>query len=525
MSITEETTDAKTANGLPDLDSTSFELGLAGRSMRGDKFTGLGLTFDDVLLLPAASDVVPNDVDTSTTIAPGIVLNVPVISSAMDTVTEARLAIALAREGGIGILHRNLSIEEQLAEVDKVKRSESGMIVEPVTLPPDARVAEALAVMERYHISGVPITEDEGRLVGILTNRDLRFVVDVEQPVSNLMTSEGLITAPTGTTLDEASDILHRQKVEKLPVVDEHGYLTGLITVKDIQKRIQFPNATKDSSGRLRVGAAVGVGGDAMERAVALAEEGVDLLVVDTAHGHSRGVLETVSALKRRLSIPIMAGNITTGAAVDALVDAGADAVKVGVGPGSICTTRVVAGVGVPQISAIYECARAAARYGVPVIGDGGIQYSGDIAKALAAGADAVMLGSLLAGVEESPGEVVLYQGERFKEYRGMGSIGAMRGRAGRSYSKARYFQEGARTDKLVPEGIEGRVAYKGPLGTVIYQLIGGVRAAMGYCGAPDLATLKRDAQFVQITASGLRESHPHDVIVTKEAPNYRMSN
>jgi IMP dehydrogenase len=522
MSITEETMSAQAQDELQDLESAAFALDLSGGAMRTDKFAGLGLTFDDVLLLPAASDVVPGNVDTSTTIAPGIVLNVPILSSAMDTVTEARLAIALAREGGIGIVHRNLSIEEQVSEIDKVKRSESGMIVEPVTLPPDAKVADALAVMERYHISGVPITEDEGRLVGILTNRDLRFVVDVEQPVSNLMTSDGLVTAPTGTTLDEASEILHRQKVEKLPVVDENGYLTGLITVKDIQKKIQFPNATKDSAGRLRVGAAVGVGGDALERAVALAEEGVDLIVVDTAHGHSRGVLEMVATLKKRLNLPIMAGNITTAAAVEALIDAGADAIKVGVGPGSICTTRVVAGVGVPQITAIYECARAAARHGVPIIGDGGIQYSGDIAKAIAAGADAVMLGSLLAGVDESPGEVVLYQGERFKEYRGMGSIGAMRGR---SYSKDRYFQEGARTDKLVPEGIEGRVAYKGPLGTMVYQLVGGIRAAMGYCGAPDIASLKREAQFVQITAAGLRESHPHDVIVTKEAPNYRVSN
>ncbi len=521
MSITEETTNTGAHNGLSEIQSAPFELELSGGTMRADKFAGLGLTFDDVLLLPAASDVVPANVDTSTRIAPGIVLTVPILSSAMDTVTEGRLAIALAREGGIGILHRNLSIDEQVLEVDKVKRSESGMIVEPVTLPPDARVSEALAVMERYHISGVPITENEGRLVGILTNRDLRFVEDVEQPVSNLMTSEGLVIAPTGTTLEEASAILHRRKVEKLPVVDEHGYLTGLITVKDIQKKIQFPNATKDGAGRLRVGAAVGVGGDSMERAVALAEEGVDLIVVDTAHGHSRGVLEAVAALKRRLSLPIMAGNVTTAAAVEALIDAGADAIKVGVGPGSICTTRVVAGVGVPQITAIHECAKAAARHGIPIIADGGIQYSGDVAKAIAAGADAVMLGSLLAGVDESPGEVVLYQGERFKEYRGMGSIGAMRGR---SYSKDRYFQENAKSDKLVPEGIEGRVAYKGTLGTVVYQLVGGVRAAMGYCGTPDIASLKRDSQFVQITAAGLRESHPHDVIVTKEAPNYRVS-
>jgi IMP dehydrogenase len=440
----------------------------------------------------------------------------------MDTVTEARLAIALAREGGLGIIHRNLSIEEQVSEVDKVKRSESGMIVEPVTLPADAKVSDALAVMERYHISGVPITESDGKLVGILTNRDLRFVDDIEQPVSNLMTSEGLITAPVGTTLDQASDILHRRKVEKLPVVDDNGYLTGLITVKDIQKKIQFPNATKDSQGRLQVGAAVGVGADAMERAAALVDDGIDILVVDTAHGHSRGVLETVTAIKRRFDVPVMAGNVATGSAVEALVAAGADAVKVGVGPGSICTTRVVAGTGVPQITAIYDCAQAAARHGITIIGDGGIQYSGDIAKAIAAGADAVMLGSLFAGAEESPGEVVLYQGERFKEYRGMGSIGAMRAR---SFSKDRYFQEGSASNKLVPEGIEGRVAYKGTMSNLVYQLVGGLRAAMGYCGAPDIESLKRDAQFIRITAAGLRESHPHDVIVTREAPNYRVSN
>jgi IMP dehydrogenase len=525
MSITEETTASR--SGQEELDRLRHdELGLLqseiDQLMRPDKFAGLGLTFDDVLLLPAASEVVPGDVNTSTRVAGDLVLNIPILSAAMDTVTEARLAIALAREGGIGIIHRNLSIDDQVMEVDKVKRSESGMIVEPVTLPPTALVSDALAVMERYHISGVPITEDEGRLVGILTNRDLRFVDNVDQPVSNLMTSEGLVTAPTGTTLDEASQILHRRKVEKLPVVDEDGYLTGLITVKDIQKKIQFPNAAKDARGRLRVGAAVGVGGDSFERAVSLAEEGVDLLVVDTAHGHSRGVLRAVTALKKRLSVPIIAGNVATAASVEALIDVGADAVKVGVGPGSICTTRVVAGTGVPQVTAIYESARAAARHGIPVIGDGGIQYSGDIAKALAAGADAVMVGSLLAGVDESPGEVVLYQGERFKEYRGMGSIGAMRAR---SYSKDRYFQEGSSSDKLVPEGIEGRVAYKGQLSNLVFQLVGGLRAAMGYCGAPDIGSLKRDAQFVRITAAGLRESHPHDVIVTKEAPNYRVSN
>jgi len=489
--------------------------------MRTDKFTGLGLTFDDVLLVPAASSVLPNEVSTETRVAGEITLKVPILSSAMDTVTEGRMAIALAREGGLGIIHRNLSIEDQIAEVDKVKRSESGMIVEPVTLTAERPVRDALAVMERYHISGVPITEEDGRLVGILTNRDLRFIDDVDQAIGDVMTRDNLVTAPTGTTLDQASAILHKHKVEKLPVVDEHGYLTGLITVKDIQKKIQFPNATKDARGRLRVGAAVGVGSDAVERALALADDGVDLLVVDTAHGHASSVLQMVRHLKSRLSVPIMAGNVATAEATEALIDAGADAVKVGVGPGSICTTRVVAGTGVPQVTAIHQCARAAARHGIPLIGDGGIQYSGDIAKAIAAGADAVMLGSLLAGVDESPGEVVLYQGERFKEYRGMGSIGAMKAR---SFSKDRYFQEGARLEKLVPEGIEGRVAYNGPLGNLIFQLVGGLRSAMGYVGAADIAVLKRDAQFVQITAAGLRESHPHDVIVTKEAPNYRVS-
>jgi IMP dehydrogenase len=485
-----------------------------------EKFVGLGLTFDDVLLVPAQSDVLPAMANTATRLTRSIALGIPIISAAMDTVTEARMAIALAREGGLGVIHRNLSIEEQIAEVDKVKRSESGMIVEPVTLPPDAPVREALAVMERYHISGVPITEPDGKLVGILTNRDLRFVDDVEQAVGAVMTSRDLITAPAGTTLEQAQSILHRHRVEKLPVVDEHGYLTGLITVKDIQKKIQFPNATKDAKGRLRVGAAVGVGADAEERAAALVAAGVDLLVVDTAHGHAVSVLHTVERVQRRHGVEVMAGNVATGAATEALIAAGADAVKVGVGPGSICTTRVVAGVGVPQISAVLDCVRAADRHDVPVISDGGVQYSGDIAKAIAAGADAVMLGSLLAGVDESPGEVVLYQGERFKEYRGMGSIGAMKAR---SYSKDRYFQEGVgNIQKLVPEGIEGRVAYKGPLANLVYQLVGGLRSAMGYVGAHDIPTLKRDARFVRITAAGLRESHPHDVVITREAPNYR---
>ncbi len=491
-------------------------------SMRADKFAGVGLTFDDVLLLPARSDVQPATVSTRTRIARDISLNIPILSAAMDTVTEARLAIALAREGGLGIVHRNLSIAEQAAEIDKVKRSEAGMIVEPVTLGPERPVSEALAVMERYHISGVPITDEDGCLVGILTNRDLRFIEDETQSIAAVMTSDGLVTAPVGTTLEEAARILHRHKVEKLPVVDEDGRLTGLITVKDIQKKIQYPHATKDQRGRLRVGAAVGVGADAVERAAALIEKGVDLLVVDTAHGHSTAVLEMVATIKRRYDVPVMAGNVATAAATEALIDAGAEAVKVGVGPGSICTTRVVSGVGVPQVTAIYECAKAAARHHVPIIGDGGIQFSGDIAKALAVGADAVMLGSLLAGLDESPGEVIIFQGERFKEYRGMGSLGAMKAR---SFSKDRYFQEDiGNVQKLVPEGIEGRVAYKGPLSTLVYQLVGGLRSAMGYAGAADITALKRDAQLIQITAAGLRESHPHDVMITKEAPNYRVS-
>ncbi|MCC7024780.1 MAG: IMP dehydrogenase [Thermomicrobiales bacterium] len=487
-----------------------------------EKFVGLGLTFDDVLLVPARSETLPAEASTATRLTKTISLAIPLLSAAMDTVTEARMAIALAREGGLGVIHRNLSVEEQVSEVDKVKRSESGMIVEPVTLPADAPVSQALAMMERYHISGVPITDEVGHLVGILTNRDLRFVDDVEQPVSAVMTSEGLITAPTGTTLEEARSILHRHRVEKLPVVDEKGFLTGLITVKDIQKRIQFPNATKDAKGRLRVAAAVGVGADAEERAAALIHAGVDLLVVDTAHGHARSVLEMVARIKRAYRVEVMAGNVATGAATEALIAAGADAVKVGVGPGSICTTRVVAGVGVPQITAVLDCARAASRHDIPIVADGGIQYSGDIAKAIAAGADVVMLGSLLAGVDESPGEVVLYQGERFKEYRGMGSLGAMKAR---SFSKDRYFQEDVgNIQKLVPEGIEGRVAYKGPLGTIVYQLVGGLRSAMGYVGAPDIPAMKRETRFVRITAAGLRESHPHDVMITREAPNYRSN-
>jgi IMP dehydrogenase len=480
------------------------------------KFAREGLTFDDVLLVPAESHVLPNDVSTTTRLTRSIELAIPVASAAMDTVTEARLAIALAREGGIGIVHRNLPIEDQVAEVDKVKRSEAGMIVEPVTLPPHALVRDALELMAHYKVSGVPITDERGVLVGILTNRDLRFEVDHEQPVSALMTAQKLVTAPVGTTLAEAEAILHRNKIEKLPVVDADGRLRGLITVKDIQKKIQYPQATKDDRGRLRVGAAVGVGPDAAERAQALVAAGVDLLVVDTAHGHSAGVIEMVRKIKSLVSVEVIAGNIATADAARALVDAGADAVKAGIGPGSICTTRVVAGVGVPQVTAVYDVASAV---DVPVIADGGMTTSGDIAKAIAAGADTVMLGSLLAGTEESPGEVILVQGERFKEYRGMGSLGAMRAR---SFSKDRYFQGDVEdVEKLVPEGIEGRVAYKGPLSPIVYQLVGGLRQAMGYCGAATIAEMK-DASFIRITGAGLRESHPHDVTITKEAPNYR---
>jgi IMP dehydrogenase len=487
----------------------------------GTKFAKEGLTFDDVLLVPAESGVLPDEVSTHTRFTRRIEVTIPLLSAAMDTVTEARMAIALAREGGIGVIHRNLSIEEQVAEVDKVKRSEAGMIVEPVTLGPSDRVADALELMQTYHISGVPITDERGRLVGILTNRDLRFETNVEQPIANLMTSESLVTVPVGTTLDEAKDVLRRHRIEKLPVVDDAGYLKGLITVKDIQKKIQYPFATKDERGRLRVAAAVGVGPDALERAAALVEEEVDAVVVDTSHGHSRGVAETVRKLKDRFDVEVIAGNIATADAVDALAEAGADAVKVGVGPGSICTTRVVAGVGVPQITAVLDCAHAAARHGIPVIADGGVQFSGDVAKAIAAGADSVMLGSLLAGTDESPGDVVVAQGEYFKEYRGMGSLGAMKAR---SFSKDRYFQ-GDRDDvaKLVPEGIEGRVPYKGPLTNIVYQLVGGLRQAMGYCGATTIEEMRASTRFVRMTAAGLRESHPHDVSMTKESPNYRI--
>jgi IMP dehydrogenase len=483
-----------------------------------DKFAREGLAFDDVLLVPAASEVLPNDVSTRTKLTRELELAIPVVSAAMDTVTEARLAIALARAGGIGIVHRNLSIEDQVAEVDKVKRSEAGMIVEPVTLPPEALVSEALALMARYRISGVPITDGAGILVGILTNRDLRFETDTSRPLSDLMTSRDLVTAPVGTTLDEAERILHRNKVEKLPVVDADGRLRGLITVKDISKRIEYPDATKDDQGRLRVGAAVGVGPDAVERAEALVEAAVDMLVLDTAHGHSRRVLEMARRLCS-LDVQLVAGNVATAEGAEALIAAGVDGVKAGIGPGSTCTTRVVAGVGVPQVTAVYDCARVCAAEGVHLIADGGIRSSGDIAKAIAAGADCVMLGSVLAGTDEAPGDVILVHGERYKEYRGMGSLGAMKARG---FSKDRYFQGDVEdVDKLVPEGIEGRVPYKGSAQGVLHQFVGGLRQSMGYCGAATIEAMK-DARFVRISPAGLQESHPHDVTITKEAPNYR---
>ena len=483
------------------------------------KFAKEGLTFDDVLLLPAESNVLPNEVSTSTRLTPKIELAIPIVSAAMDTVTEATLAIAMARLGGIGIVHRNLSVDDQVSEVDRVKRSQSGMITDPVTLPPDAPVRAALELMARFKISGIPITDAAGKLVGILTNRDLRFVDDHDQSIERVMKPIPLVTASVGTTLDQAKEILWQHRVEKLPIVDDAGMLCGLITVKDIKKQTEYPHATQDERGRLRVGAAVGVGPDAVERAEALVAAGVDLLVVDTSHGHSQGVIDVVKTIKGGFDIEVIGGNIVTADAVDAMAAAGVDGVKVGVGPGSICTTRVVAGVGVPQLTAIYDCAVAAKRHGITLVADGGIQLSGDIPKALAAGADIVMLGSLLAGVDESPGEVVLHQGERFKEYRGMGSMGAMKAR---SFSKDRYFQgDVVDTDKLVPEGIEGRVAYKGPLANVIFQLVGGLRQAMGYCGTGTIEELKGRGRFVRITGAGLRESHPHDITITKEAPNY----
>lgn len=483
-----------------------------------DKFGKTSFTFDDVSLIPGRSDVLPQEVDVSTRLAAGIELSIPLVSAAMDTVTESRMAIAIAREGGIGILHRNLSIENQALEVDKVKRTEWGMISDPVTLGPADTLAQALEIMERYHISGVAITEN-GRLVGLLTNRDIRWATDTSVRIADLMTKEGLITAPVGTTMEEAQSVLKRHKVEKLPVVDADGRLHGLFTVKDIQKRIEFPLATKDSHGRLRCGAAVGVGADSMERAEALVGVGVDVLVVDTAHGHTDGVIEMVKRIKAKWDIPVVAGNVVTLEGVDDLVAAGADAVKVGVGPASICTTRIVAGVGVPQLTAVWDCARRAAKRGVPIIADGGIRHSGDIGKAIGAGADSVMLGALFAGVDESPGELVFRQGERYKEYRGMGSLAAMKERG---YSKDRYGQEFVgEVAKLVPEGVEGVIRYKGPLRNMVYQLVGGIRASMGYVGARNIAEMKDKTRFARITSASLRESHPHDITIIRDAPNY----
>jgi IMP dehydrogenase len=477
------------------------------------------LTFDDVLLVPAHSEVLPGQVDTRSRLTRKIALNIPLASAAMDTVTESGLAIAVAQEGGIGILHKSMPIETQAAEVDKVKRSESGMIVDPITMSPGQKIYEALEVMGRYRISGVPVTDERGKLVGILTNRDLRFCTTTDQPIRELMTDKELVTVPEGTTLDEAKALLHKHRIEKLPVVDEDFRLRGLITVKDIQKQIRFPHACKDGYGRLRVGAAVGISADTVDRARALLDAQVDLLVVDTAHGHSQGVLDTVAKLRETFpDVQLVGGNVATREGAQALVDRGADAVKVGVGPGSICTTRVVTGAGVPQLTAIMETAKACRDADVPLIADGGVKFAGDVTKAIAAGASSVMIGSLFAGTEEAPGETVLYQGRTFKEYRGMGSLGAMK-----EGSRDRYFQDDFEEKKLVPEGIEGRVPYKGPLATLVGQLIGGLRAGMGYLGCPSIETLQRTARFVRVSAAGLRESHAHDVIITKEAPNYRL--
>lgn len=489
--------------------------------MTTDDRIPLGLTFDDVLLQPGYSEILPGEVDTATRLTRSIALQIPLVSAAMDTVTEARLAIALAQQGGVGILHRNLSIDAQAAEIDKVKRSESGMIVDPITMTADRRVSEALELMAHYRISGVPITDEDGHLVGILTNRDLRFCFDGDAPVSAFMTSENLITVPEGTGLERAQELLQEHRIEKLLVVDDSFHLKGLITFKDIKKRIDYPHAAKDEHGRLRVGGAVGTGQDTLDRCQALVEAGVDLVALDTAHGHSRRVLEMVDRIRERYpEIQIIAGNVATEEGAEALIDRGVDAVKVGVGPGSICTTRMVSGCGVPQLTAIANASKACRRRGIPLIADGGVKYSGDLVKALAFGADVVMIGSLFAGTEESPGETVLYQGRTFKEYRGMGSLAAMR----QGGSRDRYAQDGLEDErKLVPEGIEGRVPYKGRLQDLVTQLVGGLRAGMGYAGARDIADLQDRARFVRITGAGLRESHAHSVIITREAPNYRL--
>lgn len=484
--------------------------------MREDKFGKQGLTFDDVLLIPAHSDVLPRDVDVRTHLTQNVTLNIPVMSAGMDTVTEAEMAIAMAREGGIGVIHKNMSIDEQAREVKLVKRSEHGIIVDPIYLAPDNTLSDADELMNKYHISGVPITAN-GKLVGIITNRDMRFETDLSRPISDIMTSKGLITAPEHTTMEEAKRILQAHRIEKLPLVDDDGHLKGLITIRDIEKMRKFPNSNKDSDGRLKVAAAIGVTSDVEDRVEALLDAKADVLVIDTAHGHSEGVLQTIRRLRKAFPhLELIAGNVATYDATKALIEAGVSAVKVGIGPGSICTTRVIAGIGVPQITAIYDCAKAAEGTGIPIIADGGIQYSGDIAKALGAGASCVMLGNLLAGTEEAPGEMIIYQGKNYKSYRGMGSLGAMQ--AG---SKDRYFQQNAK--KLVPEGIEGRIPYKGHVSDVLFQLIGGLRASMGYCGAKNIKAMNEDTQFIQITGAGLRESHPHDVSITKEAPNYSV--
>lgn len=482
-----------------------------------DKFGKEGLTFDDVLLVPRKSETLPKEVDVSIRLSDTVKLNIPLISAGMDTVTEATLAIAIAREGGIGIIHKNMSVEQQAEEVDRVKRSESGVITNPFSLTADHLVSDAEAVMAKYRISGVPIIEGDQKLVGILTNRDLRFIHDYGIKISEVMTHENLVTAPVGTTLQEAEGILQKHKIEKLPLVDESNTLKGLITIKDIEKAIQFPHAAKDAQGRLLVGAAIGISKDTFERADALVQAGVDLITVDSAHGHHINIIEAVRQLRERFpSLTIVAGNVATGAATRDLIEAGASVVKVGIGPGSICTTRIIAGIGVPQVTAVYDCATVAREYGVPIIADGGIKYSGEITKALAAGAHAVMLGSLFAGTAESPGETEIFQGRSYKVYRGMGSMAAMK-----QGSKDRYFQDDDK--KLVPEGIEGRVAYKGPLSDTIHQLIGGLRSGMGYCGTSNLEQLRNDTGFIRITGAGLRESHPHDVQITKEAPNYSL--
>ena len=484
----------------------------------GEKFLKEGLTFDDVLLIPAESDVLPKEVSTATRLTKYITLNIPLMTSAMDTVTESRMAIAIAREGWIGVIHKNMSIAEQADHVDRVKRSENGVIVNPFFLSPDDLVQDANELMGKYKISGVPICRD-GKLVGILTNRDMRFLSDFSQRIEEVMTHENLVTAPVGTTLEQAQEILRRHRIEKLPIVDENGYLKGLITIKDIEKAVKYPNSARDKDGRLLCAAAIGATSDVLERAAALVEAQVDALVLDSAHGHSRNILNAVSRIKAAYpSLSLIAGNIATAEAAEAMIAAGADAIKVGIGPGSICTTRVVAGIGVPQITAIYDAACVAAKYDIPVIADGGVKYSGDLVKAIAAGGDVVMIGSLVAGCEESPGDTELYQGRQFKVYRGMGSLGAMA-----CGSKDRYFQEDNK--KLVPEGVEGRVPYKGPLSDTVFQLMGGLRAGMGYCGCRDIRSLQEKGQFVRITGAGLKESHPHDIQITKESPNYSVRN